>query len=141
MQSYCCICNISFWCQQMYAEYKTIHTKCISLLNVLNHARLPEFFCYTKILQMAKNIFTSIHFDSLKILTCMANSADGIMLIAKKSSAHILSHFWEVFLIALYYGLCTCSIVIKKAKTPLCIWKKYIILSLYLMKIFVLNYL
>jgi len=75
----------------MYAEYKTIHTKCISLLNVLNHARLPEFFCYTKILQMAKNIFTSIHFDSLKILTCMANSADGIMLIAKKSSAYIVA--------------------------------------------------
>jgi len=62
----------------------------------------------------------------------MANSADGIMLTAKKSSAHILSHFWEVFLIALYYGLCTCSIVIKKAKTPLYIWKKYIILSKYI---------
>ena len=69
----------------------------------------------------------------------MANSADGIILTAKKSSAHILSHFWEVFLIALYYGLCTCSIVIKKAKTVLYIWKKYIILSLIeiLMKIFV----
>jgi len=111
----------------MYAEYKAS----VSLLNVLNHAWLSGFFATKKCYECQKH-FCSNLFRFTQNPDVHSKFCNGIALSAKKSSGNVLSHFWQIFLIALRYEFFTWIKTIRKDKAALYIWKKYIILSLYL---------
>ena len=105
---------------------------------MLNHAWLSGFLMIQKnVTNGQKHFFSNLFQFTPKILTCRANSANDIALNAKKNfqETYYQKVFWEIFLAVLCYRLCTCNKIMKKAKASLYVWKKYIMLSLYLLKI------